>query len=97
MDHAYSKEWTHLEQTSTSKILSLLDRTKHVLASGLGELVTAIGSIIVDCWIMPPMILFAGIVHLENWYQDQPDLIDDYIIATSLTGWNNKGNTYLVD
>ena len=48
-----------------------LDRTKHVLTSGIGELVIGIECIAVDGWIMPLMILFAGIVHLENWYRDQ--------------------------
>ena len=71
------------------------DRTKHVPTGGIGELVTAIECIAADGWIMPPMILFAGTVHLENWYRDQTDLPDDYVIATSPTGWNNEVSAYL--
>jgi hypothetical protein len=41
------------------------------------------------------MILFAGTVHLENWYRDQTDLPDDYVIATSPTGWNNEVSNYI--
>jgi hypothetical protein len=31
---------------------------------------------------------------LENWYREQPDLPDNYIIATSATGWNNEVRAY---
>jgi hypothetical protein len=43
------------------------------------------------------MILFAGLVHLENWYRDQPDLPEDYVVANSPTGWNNEISTYFFD
>jgi hypothetical protein len=72
------------------------DRTKYVPTGGQGELVTGIECIAADGWIMPPMILFAGTVHLENWYRDQPDLPDDYVIATSPTGWNNEVSALLI-
>jgi DDE superfamily endonuclease. len=80
-----------LGQGQSQKIVTEFpDRTKHVPAGGIGETVTAIECIAADGWIMPPMILFAGTVHLENWYRDQIDLPDDYVIATSPTGWNNE-------
>jgi hypothetical protein len=65
-------------------------KAKNIGTRGIGELVTAAECIAADGWVMPPMILFAGAVHLENWYRDQPDLPDDYIIGTSPTGWNNE-------
>ena len=43
------------------------------------------------------MILFAGTVHLEDWYRDQPDLLDDYIIGTSPIGWNNEVSIYMIN
>jgi hypothetical protein len=80
-----------LGQGKSQKIVTeFLDRTKHVPTGGIGETVTAIECIAADGWIMPPMILFAGTVHLEDWYRDQLDLPDDYVIATSPTGWNNE-------
>ena len=42
-----------------------------------------------DGWLLLPFIIFQGKKHMENWYRDQPDLPDDYSIATSSTGWNN--------
>jgi hypothetical protein len=41
------------------------------------------------------MILFAGTVHLENWYRGQTDLPEDYVIAISPTGWDNEVSAYL--
>ena len=85
-----------LGQGKSQKVVTeYQDRTKHVPTGGIGELVTAIECIAADGWIMPPMILFAGTVHLENWYRDQTDLPDDYVIATSPTGWNNEVSAYL--
>jgi hypothetical protein len=72
------------------------DRTKYIPTGGIGELVTGIERIAADSWVMPPMILFAGTVHLENWYRDQTDLPDDYVIATSPTGWNNEVSALLI-
>jgi hypothetical protein len=85
-----------LGQGKSQKVVTEFpDRTKHIPTGGIGETVTAIECIAADGWIMPPMILFAGTVHLEDWYRDQPDLPDDYVIATSPTGWNNEVSAYL--
>ena len=65
-------------------------RARNIPTGEIGELVTAAECIAADGWVMPPMILFAGTVHLENWYRDQSDLPDDYIIGTSPSGWNNE-------
>jgi hypothetical protein len=87
-----------LGQGKSQKVVTEFpDRTKHVPTGSQGELVTGIECIAADGWIMPPMILFAGTVHLENWYRDQTDLPDDYVIATSPTGWNNEVSAYLFD
>jgi hypothetical protein len=66
------------------------DSIRPIPTGGIAETVTAVECIAADGWLMPPMILFAGSVHLENWYRNQPDLPDDYILGTSETGWNNE-------
>ncbi|KAJ5195497.1 uncharacterized protein N7498_008935 [Penicillium cinerascens] len=84
-----------LGQGQSQKVVTEFpDSKKHVPPGGIGETVTAIECIAADGWIMPPMILFAGTVHLENWYRDRIDLPDDYAIATSPTGWNNEVRAY---
>ena len=85
------------QEKSQKVVTEFPDRTKHVPTGGVGEFVTAIECIAADSWIMPPMILFAGTVHLENWYRDQADLPDDYVIAKSPTGWNNEVSAYLFE
>jgi hypothetical protein len=67
---------------------------KPMPTGGIGETVTAVECIAADGWLMPPMILFAGTVHLESWFRDQPKLPDDYIIAMSSSGWNNEVRAY---
>jgi hypothetical protein len=67
--------------------------TKSIPTCGIGATVTGVECIAADGWVMPPFILFQGSYHLENWYREQPDLPDNYIIATSSTGWNNEVST----
>jgi DDE superfamily endonuclease. len=68
--------------------------TKSIPTGGIGETVTGVECIAADGWAMPPFILFQGSYHLENWYRQQPDLPDNYVIATSSTGWNNEVSAY---
>jgi Tc5 transposase DNA-binding domain len=83
-----------LGQGKAQRVVTRHKRAKNIPTGGIGELVTAAECIAADGWVMPPMILFAGTVHLEDWYRDQPDLPDDYIIGTSPTGWNNEVSAY---
>ena len=71
--------------------------TKSFSTGGIGETVTGVECIAADGWVMPPFILFQGSYHLENWYREQPDLPDNYIVATSSTGWNNEVRVVRVD
>jgi hypothetical protein len=55
-----------LGQGKSQKVVNKYpDRTKYVPTSGIAETVTGVECIAADGWIMPPMILFAGIVHLQ--------------------------------
>ena len=35
-----------------------------------------------------------GSYHLENWYREQRDLPDNYIVVTLSTGWKNEVKAY---
>jgi len=84
-----------LGQGKTQRVISKVrNSTRPLPTGGIAETVTAVECIAADGWLMPPMIIFAGTVHLESWFRDQPDLPDDYIIATTDSGWNNEVSAY---
>ena len=78
-------------QGKSQRVVTNHKNPKKVISTGgIAETVTGVECIAADGWVMPPMILLAGSVHLEDWYCNQPNLPGNYSIGTSPTGWNNE-------
>jgi hypothetical protein len=40
-------------------------------------------------WRVPPMLIFAGKVHIDTWYRENPHMPRDWDIQLSYNGWTN--------
>ena len=75
---------------STVKVITRAERKGRLTLTQPGnrEWVTAIETIRADGTTIPPMIIFAGKVHISTWY-DEKQLPPDWTIGLSNTGWTN--------
>jgi hypothetical protein len=84
---------------STAKVITGSERSLRpvTVQPGNREWVTAIECVSSYGWIVPPMIIFDGKVHISSWYTDT--LPRDWTIAVSENGWTNNslGLTWLTD
>lgn len=60
-----------------------------VIQLGDRKWVTIIEGICATGWSLPLFIVLEGKVHLEAWYQQNPNLLSDWTIAVSDNGWTN--------
>ena len=58
------------------------------LQPGDREWVTSIECVNSSGWALPPMLIFAGKVHISTWYQNT-EIPRDWMIALSDNGWTN--------
>jgi hypothetical protein len=52
------------------------------------EWVTVIETVGATGWLLPPMVIVKGKIHLSTWYNDS-NLPQDWTIALSEKGWTN--------
>ncbi|CAG8971695.1 hypothetical protein HYALB_00003163 [Hymenoscyphus albidus] len=74
---------------ATAKVVTGSEYTGRAIhiQPGNREWVTVVESICADGWVLPPMVIFEGKVHISTWYTDQ--LPADWTIALSDKGWTN--------
>ncbi len=56
---------------------------------GNREWTTTIEACNAEGWRMPPMLIFAGKVHIDIWYRENPHMPRDWAIELSDNGWTN--------
>ena len=73
---------------STAKVVTRSDRRNRpvVVQPGNREWATVIKCINATGWVLDPMIIFEGKLHISTWYQDLP-LPPTWRIAVSENGW----------
>jgi hypothetical protein len=74
----------------TTHVVTSSDRRGRpvTLQPGDREWVTSIECINSCGWVLPPMLIFAGKVHISTWYQNA-EIPRDWVIALSDNGWTN--------
>ena len=74
----------------TTRVVTNSDRRGRpvTLQPGDREWVTSIECINSCGWALPPMLIFAGKVHISTWYQNA-EIPRDWVIALSDNGWTN--------
>lgn len=68
------------------------NRQAYLASSTNRELVSVCETISADGVVLPPMLIVPGVIHQEPWYV-ATSIPDDYLIATSDTGYNNDDLT----
>ena len=68
------------------------NRQAYLVSSTNRELVSVCETISADGAALPPMIIVPGVIHQEAWYM-ATSIPDDYLIATSESGYNNDDLT----
>ena len=80
---------------STAKVVTRSDRRSRpvVVQPGNREWATVIECINTTGWVLDPMIIFEGKLHISTWYQDSP-LPTTWRIAVSENGWTTDELTF---
>lgn len=74
----------------TTRVVTSSDRRGRptTLQPGNREWVTSIEGVNAYGWSLPPMLVFAGKVHISTWYENE-EIPRDWAITLSETGWTN--------
>jgi hypothetical protein len=74
----------------TTRVVTNSDRHSRpvTLQPGNREWVTSIECINSRGWVLLPMLIFAGKVHISTWYQNA-EIPRDWVIALSDNSWTN--------
>jgi hypothetical protein len=76
---------------STSQVITSSDRRQkpHLIQQGDREWATVIEAISAKGFILPPMVILKGKVHLQSWYEYR-QLPSDWVISLSPKGWTSN-------
>lgn len=76
---------------ATAKVITQADKCScpSLVQPGNREWVTAIETINVTGWVLPPMVIFAGKTHHTNWFENA-EISLGWTIEVGNNGWMNN-------